>query len=64
MINNFLLWTGLIDEPLVMLQTDFAVYLGIVYTYLPFMILPLYANLVKLDETCSRPPPTSAAGRS
>ncbi|HVL21811.1 MAG TPA: ABC transporter permease subunit [Amaricoccus sp.] len=50
-INNFLLWTGIIDEPLVMLQTDFAVYLGIVYTYLPFMILPLYANLVKLEES-------------
>ena len=50
-INNFLLWTGIIDTPLVMLQTDFAVYLGIVYTYLPFMILPLYANLVKLDES-------------
>jgi len=33
-----------------MLYTDFAVYLGIVYTYLPFMILPLYTNLVKLDE--------------
>ncbi|PZQ51213.1 MAG: putrescine ABC transporter permease PotH [Rhodovulum sulfidophilum] len=49
-INNFLLWTGIIDTPLVMLQTNFAVYLGIVYTYLPFMILPLYANLVKLDE--------------
>jgi putrescine transport system permease protein len=50
-INNFLLWTGVIDQPLVMLQTDFAVYLGIVYTYLPFMILPLYANLAKLDES-------------
>jgi putrescine transport system permease protein len=50
-INNVLLWTGVIDQPLVMLQTDFAVYLGIVYTYLPFMILPLYANLVKLDES-------------
>lgn len=50
-INNALLWTGIIDQPLVMLQTDFAVYLGIVYTYLPFMILPLYANLVKLDES-------------
>ncbi|MCC1482018.1 ABC transporter permease subunit [Roseibaca sp. Y0-43] len=48
-INGFLMWTGIIDQPLVMLQTDFAVYLGIVYTYLPFMILPLYANLVKLD---------------
>ena len=50
-INNFLLSTGVIDPPLVMLQTNFAVYLGIVYTYLPFMILPLYANLVKLDES-------------
>ena len=50
-INNFLLWTGIIDQPLVMLQTDFAVYVGIVYTYLPFMILPLYTNLVKLDES-------------
>jgi putrescine transport system permease protein len=50
-INNFLMWTGLIDQPLVMLQTNGAVYLGIVYTYLPFMILPLYATLVKLDES-------------
>ncbi len=48
-INNFLISMGIIDTPLVMLQTNFAVYLGIVYTYLPFMILPLYANLVKLD---------------
>lgn len=48
-INNFLLNLGVIDQPLVMMQTDFAVYIGIVYTYLPFMILPLYANLVKLD---------------
>lgn len=49
-INNFLMWTGIIDQPLVLLQTNFAVYIGVVYTYLPFMILPLYANLVKLDE--------------
>ena len=48
-INNFLISTGIIDQPLVMLQTGFAVYVGIVYTYLPFMILPLYTNLVKLD---------------
>ncbi len=48
-INNILMSLGIINEPIVMLQTDFAVYLGIVYTYLPFMILPLYANLVKLD---------------
>ncbi len=50
-INNFLISIGVIDQPLVMLQTNFAVYLGIVYTYLPFMILPLYANLVKLEES-------------
>jgi putrescine transport system permease protein len=48
-INNTLMSLGIIDQPLVMMQTDFAVYVGIVYTYLPFMILPLYANLVKLD---------------
>ncbi|MGY6536465.1 MAG: ABC transporter permease subunit [Pararhodobacter sp.] len=49
LINNTLLSLGIIDQPLVMMQTDFAVYIGIVYTYLPFMILPLYANLTKLD---------------
>lgn len=50
-INNMLMGIGIIDEPIVMMQTDFAVYLGIVYSYLPFMILPLYANLEKLDTT-------------
>lgn len=49
-INNLLMSVGIINEPIIMMQTDFAVYVGIVYTYLPFMILPLYANLVKLDE--------------
>jgi putrescine transport system permease protein len=44
-INNFLISVGLIDHPLTMLYNDFAVYLGILYSYLPFMILPLYANL-------------------
>jgi putrescine transport system permease protein len=48
-INNALMSIGVIDTPILMLQTNFAVYVGIVYTYLPFMILPLYANLVKLD---------------
>ena len=50
-INGFLLWVGVISDPLIMLQTDFAVYVGIVYTYLPFMILPLYANLTRLDNS-------------
>jgi putrescine transport system permease protein len=49
LINNFLMWIGLISEPIQMLNTNFAVYIGIVYAYLPFMILPLYATLVKLD---------------
>lgn len=48
-INTIFLWIGIIDEPIQMLYTNFAVYLGIVYTYLPFMILPLYANLERLD---------------
>jgi len=51
LINNLLMSLGIIDEPLVMLQTDFAVYVGIVYSYLPFMVLPLYANLEKHDMT-------------
>jgi putrescine transport system permease protein len=42
---------GLIDGPIVMLQTDFAIYVGIVYSYLPFMILPLYTSLEKMDLT-------------
>ncbi|MYD78627.1 MAG: putrescine ABC transporter permease PotH, partial [Gammaproteobacteria bacterium] len=50
-INNFLIWIGIIDEPIKMLYTDFAVYVGIVYTYLPFMILPLFASIEKLDMT-------------
>jgi putrescine transport system permease protein len=50
-INQALMALGLIDEPIQMLQTDFAVYVGIVYSYLPFMILPLYANLEKMDLT-------------
>jgi putrescine transport system permease protein len=49
LINEFLIWAGVIDQPLTMLYNDFAVYLGIVYSYLPFMILPLYANLERLD---------------
>lgn len=50
-INNLLIDIGLIETPIRLLYTDFAVYVGIVYTYLPFMILPLYANMEKLDGT-------------
>lgn len=49
LINHFLMWTGLIAEPIVMLNTPFAVYLGITYAYLPLMVLPLYATLERLD---------------
>jgi putrescine transport system permease protein len=51
LINNALLAIGVIHEPIVMMQTDFAMYVGIVYSYLPFMILPLYSNLEKHDDT-------------
>jgi putrescine transport system permease protein len=51
LINNLLMWFGIIDQPLVMMNTSFAVYVGIVYSYLPFMILPLYSNLEKHDLT-------------
>ena len=50
-INNMLLALGIIDDPLAMMNTSFAVYIGIVYSYLPFMILPLYSNLEKHDLT-------------
>ncbi len=50
-INNLLMWLGVIDSPIRMLYNEFAVYVGIVYTYVPFMILPLYASIEKLDIT-------------
>ena len=51
LLNQFLLWTGLINEPLTILNTNTAVYIGIVYTYLPFMILPIYSALEKMDDS-------------
>jgi putrescine transport system permease protein len=51
LLNQLLLWLGIIDQPLALLHTDFAVYLGIVYSYLPFMVLPLYATLSRMDLT-------------
>ncbi|MGY8565355.1 ABC transporter permease subunit [Paracidovorax citrulli] len=50
LLNQVLLKIGLIDAPLQILYTPTAAYIGIVYCYLPFMVLPLYANLVKLDH--------------
>ncbi|MBV4479562.1 ABC transporter permease subunit [Pseudomonas sp. SWRI124] len=51
LLNGFLISMGLISEPLQILNTNIAVYIGVVYSYLPFMILPLYANLVKHDQS-------------
>ena len=48
-INNVLIGLGVLREPITMLYTPFAMYVGIVYSYLPFLILPLYANLEKMD---------------
>ncbi|MEE9428779.1 MAG: ABC transporter permease subunit [Paracoccaceae bacterium] len=50
-LNQLLLWIGIISDPLKILNTNIAVYIGIVYTYLPFMILPIYATLEKMDES-------------
>lgn len=49
LLNRVLMNLGAISEPLTILNTNAAVYLGIVYTYLPFMILPIYAGLEKID---------------
>ena len=50
-INNILIYFGLINRPIRLMYSEFAVHIGIVYSYLPFMILPLYANMEKLDHT-------------
>ncbi len=48
-INSLLLWAGIVDKPVQMLFTDFAILIGMVYVYLPLMVLPLYASMEKLD---------------
>jgi spermidine/putrescine transport system permease protein len=51
LINSVLIWAGLLDEPMTLLYTPFAVFVGLVYGFLPFMVLPIYASLEKLDLT-------------
>jgi len=51
LLNTALLWLGVIHHPLHIMDTTVAVYLGIIYSYLPFMVLPLYATLEKLDHS-------------
>jgi len=48
-INNTLMWAGLIDQPIQIMYTDFAIFVGLTYSYLPFMVLPLYATLERMD---------------
>jgi putrescine transport system permease protein len=51
LLNQFLQWLGLIDSPLQIMNTNYAVYIGIVYSYLPFMVLPIYAALERMDDS-------------
>jgi spermidine/putrescine transport system permease protein len=48
-INSFLMWTGIISQPLQIMFTDWAIFFGMVYVYLPLMVLPLYASMEKID---------------
>ncbi len=51
LLNQALMSVGLINEPLLLLNTSSTVYIGVIYTYLPFMVLPLYSALERLDTT-------------
>ncbi|SDL24110.1 ABC transporter permease [Aliiruegeria lutimaris] len=52
-LNEFLLWSGVISEPLSLVNTNFAVQLGLFYSYLPFMVLPVYAAVERYDFSLS-----------
>ena len=49
LLNDTLMWLGVIEKPITLLYTDFAIVLGLLYSFLPFMVLPLYSSLEKLD---------------
>lgn len=51
LLNNLLMSMGIIDHPLEILHTPTAIYIGVVYAYLPFVILPLYATLIRMDDS-------------
>jgi putrescine transport system permease protein len=51
LLNQFLLWLGVVNDPLIIMNTNTAVYIGIVYSYLPFMVLPIYSTLDKMDDS-------------
>jgi len=50
-LNQFLLWLGVIDEPLRILYSQTSVLLGLIYTFTPMMVLPLYASLLRIDDS-------------
>jgi len=52
-INNLLLWSGVVNDPLPMINTNFAVQLGLFYSYLPFMVLPIYAAVERYNFSLS-----------
>ena len=52
-VNEFLLWSGVVSEPLAIVNTNFAVQIGLFYSYLPFMVLPIYASVERYDFTLS-----------
>ncbi len=52
-VNNVLVWIGIIDDPLQMINTSFAVQIGLFYSYLPFMVLPIYAAVERYNFTLS-----------
>lgn len=51
LLNQFLMSINVIDQPLIILNTNWAIYIGIVYSYLPFMVLPIYSSLEKMDHS-------------
>lgn len=51
-LNDFLMWVGIIDKPFRIMYTPEAVVLGLVYILLPFMVMPLYSSIEKLDKSC------------
>ncbi len=62
-LNEFLLWSGLIDSPIHVINTNFAVQLGLFYSYLPFMVLPIYASVERYDFTLSEAAADLYAGK-
>jgi spermidine/putrescine transport system permease protein len=63
LVNNFLLYFGIIEEPLPLLYNGFAVGLGLLYSYLPFMILPIYSSLERMDWRLTEAAADLYAGR-